>query len=362
MKTSVTRIYQVITLILSLIGVEQTLANPQDIGTVEERLKALESNSSSLFSVDNFEFAALIEIEGSYTDTEDLFAATENNNAASDLVVATVELGVDVEINDAVSASVVTLYEEDETDPMNIDVAVIEFDLGAGLSLKLGQDYIHFGAYETQLVNDTLVLELAEDPESIAVISYEWSLLTASAFVFNGDIDDNNNDLENYGLSVFIANETFTAGVDYQSNVADTETLTDLAINASTDFEDLPDAFIVYAMVDFENVVLITEYFKASEFNAIDFDTVAGNAYEPEAIQLEVGINIGDWTLAAAFQATDGAAALLPEQRISVGGGTDIYENVTLTVEYWLDEDYDISEGGSGEDANNFVAQIAVTF
>jgi hypothetical protein len=85
MKTSVTRIYQVITLILSLIGVEQTLANPQDIGTVEERLKALESNSSSLFSVDNFEFAALIEIEGSYTDTEDLFTATENNNAASDL-------------------------------------------------------------------------------------------------------------------------------------------------------------------------------------------------------------------------------------------------------------------------------------
>ncbi|MEE2731759.1 MAG: hypothetical protein VYA55_13150 [Pseudomonadota bacterium] len=52
----------------------------------------------------------------------------------------------------------------------------------------------------------------------------------------------------------------------------------------------------------------------------------------------------------------------LPESRLSLGGSTSVYENVSLAVEFWHDEDYSENDGGTGEKSNNVVVQLAADF
>jgi len=356
---------------IAMMGSAAAYSNSNEIEELKARLAALEAQQAakaeqaekegSSFSLsDRVVFGGLVEVEGFYTDNEEMDAG-EDDKSASDLVVATVELGMEAQIAENVSAIITALYEEDDTD-LEIDVAVLQFTDVAGFDITLGQDYLPFGSFDTHLVNDTLVLELAETRETTAMVGFEAGMFSAAAYVFNGDVDDGNNTLENYGIRLGLGSETFSMGADYISNVADSDALSD-ELAPLRDLFDTPDAIDVHAALALGPVTLLAEYFQADEFDAADWGTAAdGDEYEPEAWHIEAGVEVADWTIAAAYQETDGVSGLLPEERISLGAGTDITENLSVTIEYWHDEDYGLSAGGSGEEADSIVAQVAVSF
>lgn len=319
----------------------------------------------SKFDVD---FFGILEAEINYTDNAEFDPNTEDQSA-SDIYVHDLEIGLKASLADKLSATIIGLYEEDagiDEKPFDVDVASMTLhNLSIhGLNLLIGQDYLPLGVYETNMVNDTLVLELLETHESMLMLSYEQSALNAGVYVFNGDIDKKNDTVNTFGITLSVSGKNYSAGVDYINNVADTDSLTGYVVNdiAAPEVE-YSSAFVMHGIYESEYFVAIVEYVQADDI--ID-KTIAsfGNkkTYAPEAWQVEFGFNVSDYLIAIAYQKTDGVPDLLPRSRASLSAGTDLYENVRLIMEYFYDEDYDEEDSGSGESSENFVVQLGISF
>jgi hypothetical protein len=329
----------------------------RELKEVQKRLEALENKqkqdadkNTSPEWLNRLSFAGLVELEGSYTDNDGF-----SDDEASDIVVATVELAIGAVITDDITAELAFLYEEDDTD-FEVDIATIAIDDIADLNINLlmGQFYQPFGRFETNMVNDTLVLETAETRLTSALIAWGTGPFSVGAYIFNGDVDSGDDTLDNFGLTTNLETEDFTLGFDYISNVYDSDAISDLIPGGQVD--DKEGALIVRGTTAVGPVNFIGEYFIAEELG--DFGDI-----EPEILHLEIGMQLGGWLVSGAYQTTDDAVALgLPENRYSVSAGTTIVENVAVTIEYWYDEDYDESDGGTDDDANSIVAQISVFF
>ncbi len=344
------------------LGTSQFVAADQqkEIDLLRERLEKLEAKQESQAKsqalkaewLDKITISGLIEVEASYSDPDE-------GSSESDLVVSTVELGVEAAITDSVSANILFLYEEDETD-LEVDVATLNYVWGeTGFSFSVGQDYVPFGSFETHQINDTLALEIGETRETAFTINYESGLFSSALFVFNGDEDANDqNTLQNFGARVAIATDNFAVGADYISNLGDSDTIQDVDGDVALDSNgDSVDGVSLYASAGIGNVTLLAEYLTALD----DFSD--GNSSEPEAFQLEAAIEIGAFTYALSYEETDEALFLeLPEERISFGVSTQILKGVDLAIQLQQDSDYSESEGGTGDDTDSIVVQLAAEF
>lgn len=318
--------------------------------SVEQRLAKLEAQQQQGTApvAQNVSFSGLVEVEG--------VVGEAGNESYSDLVVATVELGLAAEINDKVSAEVIALYEEDDTE-LDIDVATLSIaNIIGPVNLDLGKMYVPFGRFETALVNDTLVLEVAETNKTAALFGMEQNGLSVGAYVFDGDADREQH-VENYGVTLSFEQENFAVGLDYISALTESDALSEEA------WDEHSPAFSLSGRVTAGEINLVAEYLAATSELVLEGET---EGVEPEVLHLEasIGVSLNEQpvTFAVAYQQTDDAAGYLPEERLSLGCSTDIYENVSLGLEFWHDEDYSDTDGGSGEDSDNVVVQLAVSF
>ena len=76
----------------------------------------------------------------------------------------------------------------------------------------------------------------------------------------------------------------------------------------------------------------------------------------------EMEIGGKDVIFSLGYSKTDELGGVLPESRIAAVVGVGILEEVGLTFEYAHDEDYDVSEGGTGEGADAITVQLAYEF
>ena len=341
----------------STVATDADQGGSRELKALQERLEALENKQKKDTDkgtgyewLNRLSFAGLVELEGSYTDNDGF-----SDDEASDIVVSTVELALGAVIADDITAELAFLYEEDDTD-FEVDIATIAINDIADLDINLlmGQFYQPFGNFETNMANDTLVLEAAETRETSALIGWGAGPFNIGGYVFNGDVDSGDDTLDNFGLTTNLETEDFTLGLDYISNVYDSDAISDLIPGGQVD--DKEGAFIARGTAAVGPVNFIGEYFIAEELG--DFGDI-----EPEVLHLEVGMQLGRWLVSGAYQTTDDAVALgLPENRYAVSAGATIVENVAVTIEYWYDEDYDESDGGTDDDANSIAAQITVFF
>ncbi len=287
----------------------------------------------------------------------------------SDLTVDTAAVALAAQLNDYSSAEISLLYEEDATE-LEVDTASISFAKeGNPLSLQLGQTYLPFGAYSTSLVNDTLVLEIAETRETAAIAGYAQDGFTAQAYVFNGDVDhdsDSNNTLQNWGARLAWDSaeeeEGTGLGLDYISNMADSDGIQgfveDNVADASLWLEDARSAWSAHAYTNLGSIKLTGEYLAMTDFSDAEIAAAPGLQESPEAWQLEAAYTTRlfdrDYTFALAWQETEDALFLeLPKRRQSVGASTALDEKTTLGLELWRDKDYRVSDGGTGETSSN---------
>jgi hypothetical protein len=139
--------------------------------------------SASAMADSKLDIHGLIEVEASA-------GADETDTGSSDIVLATVELRFEAEINKRIHAHIKTLHEDDATEEFIVDEGIIDIDLADGLKLNAGRMYVPFGNFTTYMISDPLTLEIGETREAALQLVMEEEGLYASVYAFNGDADE----------------------------------------------------------------------------------------------------------------------------------------------------------------------------
>jgi hypothetical protein len=300
-------------------------------------------------------------------------------NDTSDITLATVELGLDAEIKEWVNAHLLFLWEEDDTEPVDLDEGTIT--LGNlekfPLYLTAGKMYVPFGAFESNMISDPLTLELGENRESAAQVGFEASDFYGSFYAFNSDINEigDDDEINSFGVDVGYGlengNMSLDLGVGWINNLSSSDSLTDF-LNPT--IQDYPAGLTAHLTLGYGPFMLIGEYLGALDAFQIDELDFNGTGAEPSAWNIEAAytreIKGKETTFAVGYQQTDEAFALgLAEERILASIGVEIWENTSLAFEYLHEEDYSaqnystvIEASGTGNDANAATLQLAVEF
>ena len=203
------------------------------IEKIEERLEQKVPPAMSKW-LERITLSGAVETEASWAKVKFDDPAVDDEES-SDLVVATVALGVDVEAVKHVSGHLLLLWEEDESDGLEIDEGFIRLDGEDVLPLYLqaGRMYVPFGNFTSNMVSDPLTLELGETRETALQLGFEKNGFYGSVFVFNGDVDEEGDDnhIDDFGanLGYLVEKEDFTfdVGVSFVNNLIDSDTLSD---------------------------------------------------------------------------------------------------------------------------------------
>ena len=320
------------------------------------------------------EVSGVVEVEFGTGDDFD-------GNSGSDIVTATVELSIDAEISEWFSGHVVLLHEEDDT-PLEVDQGFITFGntFLSSFSISMGQQYVPFGSFESNLVSDPLTLEIGETRESAIVFSYDGDLY-ASFYMFNGDMNEAGGDssVDTMGFNLGYAYEgesmNFDVGVSYISNLKDSDGLSGAIIEyREAANEAVPDSFPApeevgeyvagfggHLIWEWGSFTMIGEFVAAMDNFAVD--ELANAQRKPSATNLEIAFGItDDFGLALGFQNTVDMAGYLPESRILLGMSYGLDEKTGLAMEFASDSDYGSSKGGTGESASTITIQLAAEF
>ncbi len=342
---------------------------------LEERVQVLEEEKvvreEAIRAASPINFGALIEVEG---------ASGEDHEGAdsSDVVLATVELVAEARINEWTHAQVVYLFEEGDTEPGDIDQAILTFGNPerSPFYLSDGRMYVPFGVFESGMVSDPLTLELGETRESALQVGFETGGLYGAAYAFNGDsqeVGDDADSIDQFGANLGWAMERdgylLDVGLGYISSIADSDGVSG-ALDENGDIGNLQDAvpgISAHAIVNTGPWTFIGEYTAASdEFYVADMG-FRGNGAQPTAWNLEANYGfmvIGrEVSVGVARQESAEAVELgLPENKTLAALSVGIMDSAALSLEYALAEDYSMADGGSGEDGGIFTVQMAAEF
>lgn len=290
----------------------------------------------------------------------------------SDIDVATVELGIDAQIHKWVNGHLLFLYEEGATEEFTVDEAILT--LGnpdfSPVYLAAGQMYT-FGSYPTHMISDPLTLVIGESVETAVQLGVEMQGFHASVLAFNGDTQKNeDNVLENFGVTLGYGQSSgqlsYDLGIGYTSNLADTDTATDSMTNPLA-LNDYVGGAVAHAHLQFGPVSLIGEYLTALDSFAAQDLSFRTSGAEPQAWNVEAGYTADlagrETTFALGYQASEEALGLgLPESKILALASVGIYNNTSLSLEWARSTDYELEDGGTGEDSDLITLQLAVEF
>ncbi len=328
------------------------------------------SNEPSLS--EKVSFSALIEGEFSYGNDYD-------GNTGSEFVLATVELGLEAELNDWARTAILALYEGgEENEQLIIDEGFLEignYDRFP-FSIQAGKLYVPFGNFETHMVQDPLTLEIGEISDFAVNIAFESAGLYGGIFSYNGMKDDGGSDvIKGYGaqFGYAMAHDSISidTAVSYVSNIADSGGISDFINNdiAKDTVHDQVAGLGIHAITAFGPTMLITEYLTALD-NFNETGEAAPELHytsQPAAwnIEFSYSAEIGSipGTVAVGLQGSKGAGDLgLPESRYIAAVSLELFPATALTFEYFFDTDYDTKDGGTDETSSTFTTQLACEF
>ncbi len=319
--------------------------------------------------MDRLALSGLLEAEAGYASLEE-----ENE---SDVALATMELGLDAAVNDYVSGHFLLLWEEDDTEPVDLDEGFITLTGGPDCPayVNAGKMYVPFGNFESHMISDPLTLELAETRESAVMVGVEEKGFYGSVYLFNGDADefDEDSHVDNYGAQAGFAMATEAFDLDiggsYINNITDSdgweglfddlEDESDLGI----ELDDYVEGIGAHAIISTGPFMFIAEYITAlddADFVNKEDGSILDTVDEISAWNAEFGyaFDLGGKpaTAAVAFQGSDDADDFLPETRMMGTIGCEIFEATNLALEYFHDE-YE-----NDDEADVITAQLAIEF
>jgi len=303
-----------------------------------------------------------------FVQTEIRYGNDFNNVDSSDIVVDEIGLAIEGKVHKFAKANLSLKYEEDNT-PLEVDNAYLTLTSNSPLYIKAGRLYVPFGNFSTHMVSDPFT-KFAEARESVALLGINTGAFYASAYGFNGITqDDARNTIDHYGANLGFGQTTdkmsFDVGIGYISDIGDSGSLE--GFFADVDDYDYVDGANAYLNFSAGALSFNGEYITALDNFKTQHLAFNGDGAEPKAYNAEVGLDINlagyGTTFAVGYQATEEALALqLPESRIIGALSVGVYTNTKLSLEYALNEDYSVEDGGTGEDSTSVVLQLAVKF
>jgi hypothetical protein len=186
-----------------------------------------------------------LEVEASYTATDfrghpiDKSLSGTENTRDSDIVLATAELGIDIDFHKYARGHVLFLWEEDETEPVDLDEGTITLGGTEDFPFFLiaGKFYVPFGNFNSHFITEPLTLELGETRESSVLIGFASDIIELNVGAFNGNVSQSrtHDKINSFYASanVTIPSEwlrgvELSGGVSYINNIADSDNLQDL--------------------------------------------------------------------------------------------------------------------------------------
>jgi hypothetical protein len=302
------------------------------------------------------------------------YVETAAKEKESDITLATAALDFHARLTDWASAHVLLLWEEGETEPVEVEEAVISLADPERLPLFLnaGKMYVPFGVYESFMIQDPLTLELGETNDTAVQLGFEQAGFYGSVYAFRGDVKKTGRDdtINNFGANTGYAIEndawSLNAGLGYLRNLAAADSIS-AALPEEANFEiaDYIGGFNAYLSLSYGPVTFYSEYLTALD------DFAAGelgdDSAKPRAWHAELGYTMEllekETTFALGYQGTSQARGLaLPEHRYLAAVNVALADNLAWTLEYLHDRDYREGDGGTGGKADMFTTQLAFTF
>ena len=291
-----------------------------------------------------------------------------------DLNLATLELGFDFQPTPWVNGHLLFLFEEDETDPPEIDEAIVTLanPHASPFSLAVGRMHVPFGNFASALISDPLTLALGETRETAMQIGYVARGFHALAYLFGADVDTGGGIADRSGAKIGYHRDGvgtapgYDMGISWIGNLAATDSLRE-ALSDPDGRGDRVAGWSAHATLRWRHFALLGEYLGAvASFDVADLEFNGAGA-RPAAWNLEIERAFEyrgrPASLAMAWQRTRAALPLeLPETRWLVGLSLSLHEHATLAFEYAHDEDYARGDGGRGEQSDTFSVQLALSF
>ena len=220
----------------------------------------------------------------------------------SDITLSTVELGIDVVLNEYTKGHVLFLWQEDNTEQVEVDEGTITLGGTQDIPyyLTAGKMYVPFGTFNSHFVSDPITLELGETRESAVLVGYVNDYFDFSLGAFNGDIDKNGqeNKIESYITSIkgTISSEDvedfeISLGASYISNIADSNGLEAEMVNG--EIENYVPGFSSFLSMNYKKLTFEAEYLSAmKKFEAGELSFENGENIKPSAWNCELAYAI----------------------------------------------------------------------
>ncbi len=300
--------------------------------------------------------SGLIELEAAYNKPE-------GGDESSDLTLATVELGLEVQATDYLGGHIVLLWEENETEPIDLDEAVITLTKpqpfwGVTPSFTGGKMYLPFGKFNSYMITDPLTLDLGESNQSVGMISLAGEQWTLQAGAFSGETDTSgdNNTIDGWVTSLEMQPlEHLGFGVSFISDLAES----DIGLVEDEDlYEETVPGAAAYVSWQFGQFGLEAEYVTALD----NFDpTLVGltdlTGDRPSAWNLELAWMPDDrWQVAGRYEQADDFQDDVTRYGAAVSYG--LFEHAVLALEY-LHSD---AKGPEADPDHTVTAQLAFEF
>lgn len=321
---------------------------PASPPTLEERIQKLEqaiepsakNADQDATWTDRLRISGLIEVEANYGRI-DVDNPDQDDETVSDVDLATVELGVDIDIIQQVTGHVLFTYEEDD---LFVDEGFITMDGGDNFPAYLiaGRQYLPFGIYESHFITDPNTLILGETNEGAVVAGYRFGgdLADLSLGVFNGKAQASGNDdhIDSWVAAVSVHPiEHLTLGLSYTSNLAGSDGLNEVCVDPEN-LDSLVGGIGAFAQLELmDRFTLIGEYlsavdhFKAGEL----FDPSQTAERKPSAWNFELGAALTeDIQLAVRYGGANDGADLIPETQYGAVVSWGCFKHTTLALEY----------------------------
>jgi hypothetical protein len=341
--------------------------NPE-IENLKQRIEALEAEKKTAKPLSISSLAEKITLSG-LIELEAAYNKPEGGEESSDLTLATVELGLEVQATDYLGGHIVLLWEEGEDMEAYdiLDEAVIILTKpqpvwGVTPSFTGGKMYLPFGKFNSYMITDPLTLDLGETNQSAGMLTLEGELWTLQAGAFSGETDTSgDHDTIDSWVAALEARpfETLSFGISLISDLAES----DLELVADDEEgEDLYSSSVMGASAwlswQFGQFGFEAEYLTAlDKFDRELLGLTDLTGRRPSAWNLELAWMPNDrWQVAGRFEQADDF-----QDDVTRYGGTvsyGLFEHAVLALEYLHGD----AKGPDADPDHTVTAQLAFEF
>ncbi|MFH2127323.1 MAG: LbtU family siderophore porin [Pseudomonadota bacterium] len=306
-----------------------------------------------------------IELEGSYSNKKPKNGESVTD---SDFTLATAEIFFEAAINKYTKGLLHLLYEQGDTDPINIDEAFIMIGQTEDMPFYFlgGRMYPAIGLFETYMVSDPITQNTFETQASAVEIGWAQDWFNVGVGTYNSTVHQGSDSPDNtintyYVRAQFDAVENaladgldINAGVAYTNNIAGGN-LGDEVVGETV--QDLVGGLSFMLNVQYKWVVFNGEYITAlDDFQAGELSFIDSKA-KPYAYNLELAfLPLEDWTFAVRYEGSGDLGDFEPERQYGFTVSWNLLPDTALSLEY-LRGDY------ANDDERDLVTtQLAVAF